>query len=172
MIIFHVLLRIIACYRPQGQTQKGVWLGSWKHGPWNTRSVWGMNTAYALADCSQDYPRREWPGVKTRRSELCQCSVLGKIDQRLGQRQFCSLQLEIKAGLRMDSTPQSNRGCISLDPLHQILCSVFILVAGSRTFRATRSLGWENPLEEGMATPSSFLPGESHGQSRMVNCSL
>ena len=24
MIIFHVFLKIIACYRPQGQTQKGV----------------------------------------------------------------------------------------------------------------------------------------------------
>ena len=27
-----------------------------------------------------------------------------------------------------------------------------------------RSLGRENPLEEGMATHSSILPGESHGQ--------
>ena len=25
-------------------------------------------------------------------------------------------------------------------------------------------LGWENPLEEGMATTPVFLPGESHGQ--------
>ena len=61
-----------------------------------------MNTAYTPADCSQDYPRREWPGVKTRRSGLCQCSVLGKIDQR----KLCSLQLGIKAGLRVDSAPQ------------------------------------------------------------------
>ena len=27
-----------------------------------------------------------------------------------------------------------------------------------------RSLGWEDPLEEGMATHSSILAGESHGQ--------
>ena len=27
-----------------------------------------------------------------------------------------------------------------------------------------RSLGWEDPLEEGMATHSSILPGEFHGQ--------
>ena len=26
-----------------------------------------------------------------------------------------------------------------------------------------QSLSWEDPLEEGMATHSSFLPGESHG---------
>ena len=27
-----------------------------------------------------------------------------------------------------------------------------------------QSLGWEDPLEESMATHSIFLPGESHGQ--------
>ena len=27
-----------------------------------------------------------------------------------------------------------------------------------------RSLGWEDPLGEGMATAPVFLPGESHGQ--------
>ena len=27
-----------------------------------------------------------------------------------------------------------------------------------------RSLGWEGPLEEDMATHSSILPGKSHGQ--------
>ena len=27
-----------------------------------------------------------------------------------------------------------------------------------------RSLGWEDPLEEGMATTTVFLPGESHGR--------
>ena len=34
-----------------------------------------------------------------------------------------------------------------------------------------RSLGQENPLEEGMGTHSSFLPGESHGQGSLVGCS-
>jgi len=131
MITFHVFLRIIALLQTPRPDQKGVWLGSWNHGPWNTRLALGMNTAYTLADCSQDYPRRERPGVKTRRSGLCQCSVLGKIDQR----KFCSLQSGIKAGLRLDSAPQSNRGC--RDPLYQISCSVSILVARSRTFRAT-----------------------------------
>ena len=29
-------------------------------------------------------------------------------------------------------------------------------------------MGWENPLEEGMATPV-FLPGESHGQSSLAS---
>ena len=109
MIIFHVLLRIIALLQTPRPDPEGVWLGSWKHGPWNTGSVWGMNTAYALAHCSQDYPRREWPGVKTRRSGLCQCSVLGQMDQK----KFCSLPLGIKAGLRVDSEPQPNRGCWS-----------------------------------------------------------
>ena len=27
-----------------------------------------------------------------------------------------------------------------------------------------RSLGWKDPLEEGIATPLVFLPGEFHGQ--------
>ena len=91
-----------------------------------------MNPAYTLADCSQDCPRRERPGVKTRRSGLCQHSVLGKIRSK----KSCSLQLGIQAGLRVDSAPQSNRGCRSPDPLHQILCSVFIFIACSWTFRA------------------------------------
>ena len=31
-----------------------------------------------------------------------------------------------------------------------------------------RSLGWEDPLEEDMATHSSILPGKSHGQRRLA----
>ena len=72
MIICHVFLRIIALL---------------KHAPWNTGSALGMNTACAHVDYSRDYPNRERPGVKTRRSGLHQCSVLGKIDHR----KFCSL---------------------------------------------------------------------------------
>ena len=34
-----------------------------------------------------------------------------------------------------------------------------------------RSLGWEDPLEEGMATHSSILPGESHGRRNLVGYS-
>ena len=34
-----------------------------------------------------------------------------------------------------------------------------------------RSLGQEDPLEEGMATYLVFLPGESHGQRSLVGCS-
>ena len=34
-----------------------------------------------------------------------------------------------------------------------------------------RSLGWEDPLEEVMATHSSILPGEFHGQRSLVDCS-
>ena len=33
-------------------------------------------------------------------------------------------------------------------------------------------LGQEDPLEEGMATHSIFLPGESHGQRCLVGCHL
>ena len=33
------------------------------------------------------------------------------------------------------------------------------------------SLGWEDPLEEGMATHSSFQPGESHGQRSLTGYS-
>ena len=34
-----------------------------------------------------------------------------------------------------------------------------------------RSLGWEDPLEEEMATHSVFLPGESHGQRSLAGYS-
>jgi len=35
-----------------------------------------------------------------------------------------------------------------------------------------RSLGWENPLEKGMATPTPvFLPEEFHGQRALVSYS-
>ena len=33
------------------------------------------------------------------------------------------------------------------------------------------SLGWEDPLEEGMATHSSIVVGESHGQRNLVSYS-
>ena len=32
-------------------------------------------------------------------------------------------------------------------------------------------LGWEDPLEEGMATHSVFLPGKSHGQRSLAGYS-
>ena len=32
-------------------------------------------------------------------------------------------------------------------------------------------LGWEDPLEEDMATTPAFLPGESHGQRSLAGCS-
>ena len=35
-----------------------------------------------------------------------------------------------------------------------------------------RSLGWKDPLEEGMATHSSILAGESHGQRTLASYSL
>ena len=34
-----------------------------------------------------------------------------------------------------------------------------------------RSLGWEDPLEKGMDTHSSFFPGEFHGPRSLVSCS-
>ena len=34
-----------------------------------------------------------------------------------------------------------------------------------------QSLGWEDPLEEGMGTHPVFLPGESHGQRNLVGYS-
>ena len=35
-----------------------------------------------------------------------------------------------------------------------------------------RSLDWEDPLEKGMATYSSFLPGEFHGQRSLAGTVL
>ena len=34
------------------------------------------------------------------------------------------------------------------------------------------SLGWEDPLEEEMATTPVFLPGKSHGQRSLEGCNL
>ena len=34
-----------------------------------------------------------------------------------------------------------------------------------------QSLGWEDPLEKGMATTPVFLPGESHGQRSLAGYS-
>ena len=34
-----------------------------------------------------------------------------------------------------------------------------------------RSLGWEDPLKEGMAATPEFLPGKSHGQRNMAGYS-
>ena len=34
-----------------------------------------------------------------------------------------------------------------------------------------RSLGWEDPLEKGMTTHSSILPGKSHGWRSLVGYS-
>ena len=34
-----------------------------------------------------------------------------------------------------------------------------------------RTLGWEDPLEKGMATHSSILPGESHGPRSLAGYS-
>ena len=33
-------------------------------------------------------------------------------------------------------------------------------------------MGWEDPLKEGMAITTMFLPGESHGQRSLVGYSL
>ena len=33
-----------------------------------------------------------------------------------------------------------------------------------------RSLGWEDPLGEGMVAPSSILAGESHGRRSLEGC--
>jgi len=34
-----------------------------------------------------------------------------------------------------------------------------------------QSLGWEDPLEKGMETHSSILPGKSHGQRSLLGYS-
>ena len=39
--------------------------------------------------------------------------------------------------------------------------------AGGREIQV-RSLGWEDPLEEGIAATPVFLPGEFHGQRSLV----
>ena len=36
---------------------------------------------------------------------------------------------------------------------------------------SVQSLGWKDPLEEGMQPTPVFLPGESHKQKNLVGCS-
>ena len=43
--------------------------------------------------------------------------------------------------------------------------------ATAEDIRDIRSLGREDPLEEGMATTPIFFPGESHGQRSVVGYS-
>ena len=52
--------------------------------------------------------------------------------------------------------------------------SVAQMVKNLPAMQETRvwSLGWEDPLEKGMAIHSVFLPGESHGQRSLVGYSL
>ena len=40
--------------------------------------------------------------------------------------------------------------------------------AGAMQEAQILSLGWEDPLEEGIATHSVFLPGEAHGQRSLA----
>ena len=74
MIIFHVFLKNnLLVTNPKAKPRREC---DWDHesmDPEPPGLASSMNTAYALADCSQDYPRRKQPGVKTRRSGLCQC---------------------------------------------------------------------------------------------------
>ena len=52
VIFLHVFLRIIALLQTPRPDPEGSMTGIMKDGPWNTKSVSGMNTAYALADWS------------------------------------------------------------------------------------------------------------------------
>ena len=49
-------------------------------------------------------------------------------------------------------------------------CLIFFFLIKRET--QVRSLGQEDPLEEGMETHSAVLPGESHGQKSLVGYSL
>ena len=135
-MIIHVFLRIIALLqtsKPDPARSMTRITKAWTLEHWV--SVRYEHRLHALSDFSREFPRRERLGVKTRRCGLCQYSVLEKKDQR----RFCSLQSGIKAGLRVATASQSNSGCRSPDPLHQISCFVFIFIAHSWTFRATMS---------------------------------
>ena len=46
-----------------------------------------------------------------------------------------------------------------------------VKILPANTEKQVLSLGWEDPLEEGMATHSSILPGESHGQRSLAGYS-
>ena len=57
--------------------------------------------------------------------------------------------------------------------MHQWGSPVALMVEHLPAMQGTwvRCLGWEDPLEKGMATRSVLLPGESHGQRSLVSCS-
>ena len=63
--------------------------------------------------------------------------------------------------------------CVFHSPGHHWASLVAQMVKNLTAMQETwvRSLGWENPLEEGMQPTPIFLPGESHGQRSLVGYS-
>ena len=59
----------------------------------------------------------------------------------------------------------------------QFYSGTFLKISGKesscqcRRCQDSQSLGWEDPLEEGMATHSRILPGKFHGQRSLANYS-
>ena len=53
-------LRIISLLQTPRPDPEGSMTGILKEWTWNTRLELDMNAAYALAECSRDYPSREW----------------------------------------------------------------------------------------------------------------
>ena len=63
------------------------------------------------------------------------------------------------------------------------LCSVYVCIYSPQVAQMVKnlpagiqetwvqSLGWEDPLEKGMAPTPVFLPGEFHGQRSLGGCS-
>ena len=71
----------------------------------------------------------------------------------------------------MDSLPLAPPGkpCIKSPSLWYFITAVLENLPAKRE-TGVQSLGWEDPLEKGMATPV-FLPGEFHGQRSLVGYS-
>ena len=124
--IFHVFLRIIAFLQTPRPDPEGSMTGVMK--AWTLEQQVSVRYEHRLHTCWL-FPRPSHEGTawgKTRRSGLCQCLALGKIDQG----KFCSL-------VRSNSWTQSGLCTVvrqrlqAPDPLHQIPCSALILIARS-----------------------------------------
>ena len=76
-------------------------------------------------------------------------------------------RLATQETLYKQKCPLFHRGCIGEKTL--VAQTVKNLPAMRET--SVRSLGWKDPLEEGMTPTPVFWPGERHGQTSLEDCS-
>ena len=83
-----------------------------------------------------------------------------------------SQPIEMPRSLEKSKGLGSTRLELEIDSAHDRASLEAQMVKNLPAMQETRiqSLGWEDPLEKGMATHSEFVLGEFHGQRRLVSC--